>query len=162
MDKLAVSKTALLRSNRSTPANQRKEQQLGMSFGKACHRLRGLILFDLLERSGLNVCHVCGQKINSPSDLSIQHKKPWLYTDTALFWDIDNIAFAHRICNSRDKRPSQFTNTGGAHSRKVGPPGTFWCCGHKSFLPTEEFTSNASNWNGVEDYCRTCRSSGRR
>lgn len=55
MDKLAVSKTALLRSNRSTPANQRKEQQLGMSFGKACHRLRGLILFDLLERSGLNV-----------------------------------------------------------------------------------------------------------
>ena len=37
-------------------------------------------------------------------------KKPWLDEDTRLFWDMGNIAFSHRSCNSSAAR---FNTKGG-------------------------------------------------
>lgn len=81
--------------------NIRRAEQLGMPYGTATGRLRKMILFDLLKRHNENICFKCGESIQKIEDLSIEHKQPWENRDTALFWDLDNIAFSHIHCNRR-------------------------------------------------------------
>jgi hypothetical protein len=81
-----------------------KCKQLGMPFGTACNRLRKMVMHDLLRNFGLDRCFKCGLTIESPEDLSLDHKQNWQHVDVALFWDLSNIAFSHRICNKTDKR----------------------------------------------------------
>ena len=80
--------------------NKRHSDFLGMAFGTASARLRKMILLDLLKRHKENVCYRCGLTIESRLELSIEHKKPWLGVDAALFWDLNNIAFSHMQCNA--------------------------------------------------------------
>jgi hypothetical protein len=87
--------------------NKRKSDFLGMSFGTATHRLRKMILFDLLKKYDLNKCYLCGKLIDTVRDLSVEHKRKWLGVDVNLFWDMDNIAFAHLSCNSMQNRKEQ-------------------------------------------------------
>lgn len=68
----SVSKTGVEGSTPSAHANARKEKQLGMSFGKACHRLRKMVMFHLLVRLGENVCFRCGEIILSLDELSLE------------------------------------------------------------------------------------------
>lgn len=79
----------------------KRTKQLGMPLGTASNRLRKLLLFTLAQRQQLNVCHRCQQPIVTVDDLSIEHKQPWLDSDTPreLFFDISNIAFSHLKCN---------------------------------------------------------------
>jgi hypothetical protein len=79
--------------------SEKKEQQLGMSLGKATRKLDRIILFSLIKKLGLDDCFRCGKKIESVRDLSIDHKKAWLDVDHALYWDEKNIAFSHYSCN---------------------------------------------------------------
>lgn len=79
--------------------NKRKSAQLGMPFGTAHNQLCRIVLFDLLKRHGENFCFRCGKEIREVSQLSIEHKKAWQNHDTALFWDVNNIAFSHLSCN---------------------------------------------------------------
>jgi hypothetical protein len=134
----------------------RKEEQLGMSFGSACNRLRNSIMFDLVCSAGRNICFRCGQRIVSASDLSIDHKEPWLGVDVCLFWNLNNIAFSHRSCNT-DARRRSGNPEGGRINRKIGPKGTAWCAGHKDFVSLDMFSNNKRNWNDVETYCKDCR-----
>lgn len=83
----------------SQNVNVRKAKQLGMPVGTASNQLRKMVLFDLLKRHGENVCFRCGQEIETPDDLSIDHKTPWLDNDASLFWDLSNVAFSHSKCN---------------------------------------------------------------
>ncbi len=83
-----------------TDWNKRKAEQLGIPFGTATNRLRKMVLFRLLQRLDEDVCSRCGKRIMGADDLSMEHKKPWLGKDTALFWDIDNVSFSHLSCNS--------------------------------------------------------------
>lgn len=87
--------------------NEKKNQQLGMSYGKASHQLRKFILFDLLCSLNKNVCYQCGKKILHVNQLSIEHKIPWLDSQNPveLFFDLNNIAFSHLSCNSQASRP---------------------------------------------------------
>lgn len=78
----------------------KKDEQLGMPFGTANARLRKMILFNLLKKHGENVCFRCDTHIYTAAELSIEHKEPWLDVDVALFWDVENIAWAHLSCNS--------------------------------------------------------------
>lgn len=87
-------------------ANEAKTRQLGMPIGTAANRLRKMVLFDVLQRHGENMCVRCGAGIESVDDLSIEHLKSWLYGDTALFWSMDNIAFSHLSCNAGHPRSS--------------------------------------------------------
>lgn len=80
--------------------SKKKAEQLGMPIGTAHGRLRKLVLFDLLKRHDENFCFHCGMEIENASELSIEHKIPWLDNSVELFWDMENIAFSHLSCNS--------------------------------------------------------------
>ena len=90
-------------------SNKVKGIQLGISFGAASNRLRKLILFNLLKKHNENYCYRCNKKINNSNELSIEHKKPWLYSKNPveLFFDIENIAFSHLKCNIVNRRCQQ-------------------------------------------------------
>ena len=88
-------------------ANEEKSRQLGMPFGTANNRLRKLIIFNLLKRHSENICFRCGKVIETIDDLSIEHKKPWMHANIALFWDMENIAFSHMHCNISIARHSK-------------------------------------------------------
>ena len=61
-------------------------------------------------RFNLNKCYQCGNTIDKVEELSIEHKTPWLDSDTPkeLFFNLENIAFSHLSCNCRARR----SNTG--------------------------------------------------
>lgn len=79
-----------------------KSSQLGINFSTASNRLRRNVMFHLLCKTGENTCHRCGKKIEIVDDLSIDHKQDWMYAKNAkeLFYDIDNIAYSHKRCNT--------------------------------------------------------------
>ena len=83
--------------------NSKRDEQLGMSFGMASSRLRKSVLFMLMKKCDMDECYQCGKLIDSIDDLSIEHKTPWLDSDNPrnLFFDINNIAFSHLVCNRR-------------------------------------------------------------
>jgi hypothetical protein len=81
-----------------------RKQQLGMPHGTAMNRLKRLILFNLCQKLNLNYCYRCGKEINASRDLTIDHKINWLNNDVTLFWDLENIAFSHALCNNRYQR----------------------------------------------------------
>jgi HNH endonuclease len=83
-----------------------KEQQLGMSFGKACHRLRRDLMFSLIQETGKDFCFRCGNKIENSSDFSMDHKEAWLHSENpkVVFFSIPNIAFSHKSCNTNARR----------------------------------------------------------
>jgi len=80
--------------------------QLGMPQGTASHRLRKMILFQLLQVTGLDTCYQCKKTIKTVEELSIDHKVPWLDSKNPreLFFDLDNIAFSHLKCNQLASR----------------------------------------------------------
>lgn len=82
--------------------NEKRAQLLGMPWGTAQNKLRKMVMFQLLRRHGEDVCYRCNEKIGSVAELSIEHKEPWQSSadPVALFWDLANIAFSHRMCNT--------------------------------------------------------------
>lgn len=71
-----------------------------MDKGTATHRLRKIIMFELVKKAGMDRCHRCKLLITDIDEFSIEHIEPWLWKDVDLFWDINNIAFSHLKCNS--------------------------------------------------------------
>jgi hypothetical protein len=86
-----------------------KNEQLGMSFGKASNRLKKNLLFSLAVRLNLHLCFQCGEEIRSPEEMSVEHKQPWLNSENPveLFFSLDNIAFSHLKCNVAAARPAK-------------------------------------------------------
>jgi hypothetical protein len=128
-------------------SNTRKSAQLGMPFGTAANRLRKMVFFNLLQKYGEDLCFKCGVKIATVEELSLEHKRPWEGRDTALFWDLSNIAFSHLRCN----RPSR---TAGQALRKVGGDGMSWCTIHQEFHHISNFQPDKNRWNGLRNECR--------
>ena len=89
-----------------TKGNQKKAEQLGMPFGTANAKLKKSLLFQFIHQTGRGKCFQCGKLIQDITDLSIDHKEPWLDSDdpVSLFFDLDNIAFSHLSCNSAASR----------------------------------------------------------
>ena len=109
-----------------TNGNKKKTIQLGMSNGKAQHRLRKMIMFKLIQKLRLDVCYQCGGKIAYIDDLSIEHKVPWLDSDNPkkFFFDLDNIAFSHLKCNVSAVRP-EYNNLAYGHIKKHPSSGAY-------------------------------------
>lgn len=80
---------------------ERKHLLLGMKHGTACHRLRTMILFDLVVKASRDHCFRCGKRIEDIESLSIEHKDAWQQhpNPRLAFFDLENIAFSHRKCN---------------------------------------------------------------
>ncbi len=76
---------------------------LGESNSVVRNRLSRIIQFDMLQRFNLDTCYRCGRKIERVEELSVEHKQPWRSAadPKASFFDLDNVAWSHRRCNSR-------------------------------------------------------------
>lgn len=139
--------------------SQKKNDQLGMPFGTANARLKKNILFSLLVRLNDNVCFQCGKVIDTVEELSIEHKKPWLDSSPELFWDLNNIAFSHLSCNIR---AGDYTRRGfqkGHISRlNKAADGYSICQTCRQEKPLDEFHKDKSNYYGVAQDCKICRS----
>lgn len=79
---------------------------LGMNHGQADNKLRKLILHDLIKTLHRDICFRCGEKIENPNELSIDHKVPWAYSKNPkeTFYDLENISFSHFKCNSISRK----------------------------------------------------------
>jgi hypothetical protein len=79
------------------------KEQLGVTQGTAQFRLQRMLIFDFLQRLGLDTCFRCGNPL-SKDDFDLDHKEPWLNVDPALYWDLKNVGFSHHSCNSSAHR----------------------------------------------------------
>ena len=81
--------------------NWRKSKQLDQPYGTACNRLRKMLLFDCVQKLGLDTCYQCGSKIEHIADFSVEHKQAWQEQDDpkSFFFDLQNVAFSHLSCN---------------------------------------------------------------
>src|SRR5208337_3123813 len=122
--------------------------QLGMSVGSATHKLTRRLLFGYIQRNHEDTCYRCGLKIETFETFSIEHKEPWLHAGAALFWDLSNIAFSHKVCNISAARH--------VGKRIIGPEGTSWCSAHRQFLPIGAFSKNRTTWIGLHRTCKEC------
>ncbi len=127
----------------SKESNRNKDKQLKMSHGTAANRLRKMILFKLIQQLTLDSCFQCGKIISDITNLSIEHKIPWLNSSDpiGLFFDLDNIAFSHLKCN----------NIAGKRSNKghISPHGTTTRYNHQACRCekcTKANTQHSSDW----------------
>lgn len=88
--------------------SDKKSEQVGMSISKAAHRLKKLIMFDLVKKLSQNKCYRCREAIDKVEEFSIDHIIPYLDSENPkeLFFDLDNIAFSHLSCNFKAARKS--------------------------------------------------------
>lgn len=89
-----------------------KKDLLGLDPGTASNRLVKNLLFDYVVKAGY-VCFRCGLPLTRDT-FSIEHKEPWMIATNPLdaFFDLDNIAYSHKLCNSlaaRRKLPKHGT-----------------------------------------------------
>lgn len=87
---------------------QEKHKQLGMNPSTASGRLLKDLLFKYAVASG-EKCFRCNEELTRET-FSIEHKIPWLHSENPveLFFDLDNIAFSHLLCNIGNRRPSKY------------------------------------------------------
>jgi len=138
-------------SNKSN-MNKKKADFLGIPFGTAMGRLRRALMFQLIQQCGRDVCFKCNEKIAHEEEMSIDHKKPWLYVRQELFWDLDNIAFSHRKCNRPDRPNYSF-------GKIEVPDGMSWCSGCQKPRLIKFFGKSNQKYtrNGRRPYCNDCR-----
>lgn len=76
-----------------------------MPFGTAQNRLRQDLFWMLLVETGRTKCCICNEEM-SRDTFSIEHKVAWQDSDEPqeLFFDLNNIDFAHRSCNCRNAK----------------------------------------------------------
>lgn len=100
-------------------SNKEKAKQLGMAYGTASGRLKKMLLYDLVSKTDKIICFRCGKKIDSIDNFSVEHKVPWLHSDNPLelFFDLENIAFSHSICNIRAARREKSEHPSARHYR---------------------------------------------
>jgi hypothetical protein len=100
----------------------KKEQQLGMKIGTASHKLRRAVMFSLLVKLNLDICSRCSEKLQE-NNYSMDHVVDWLDSDKPvdLFFDINNISFSHKLCNSKaGKRPhKKYTSSEEKHEAQI-------------------------------------------
>ena len=119
-----------------------------MNESTARNRLVKLLLFDFVKKTNLDTSYRCGEKIINVGGFSIDHKESWLYNSIDSFWDLDNIAYSHKICNSIEPNKRR---------KKKGPPGASWCYSCERFLPVKGFSKRSSRWNDLARECKKCR-----
>lgn len=128
---------------------KKKAKQLGMNPSTAGGRLRKTIIFNFAQKLNLDICFQCGEKIGSIEEFSIEHKIPWLNSETPvdLFFNLDNIAFSHLSCNCKAARkPNKIDVSDGTQTCRM--------CGIVKEL--EEFGNRKINASGKDTECLEC------
>ena len=67
------------------------------------------LLFRFIKELKLNKCYRCEKEICKVAEFSIDHKNSWLASTNPkeAFFDMENIAFSHRSCNSAAKKQTK-------------------------------------------------------
>ena len=83
--------------------SKQKTLLLGENFSTAANKLRKAIMFSLIQELNRDICHRCTLKIDSISELSIEHIESWQSAEdpSESFYDLKNISFSHLKCNIR-------------------------------------------------------------
>jgi hypothetical protein len=115
-----------------------------MPIGTASARLKKQVMLHLLQRLGEDLCLRCGQRIERAEDLSLDHRNPWLHVDPGLFWDLNNIAFSHKWCNTTDRNAKTI----------ISPEGYAWCSKCQDHLPADQFARHSDTRSGYAFLCR--------
>lgn len=87
----------------------KKKDQLGINPSTAQSKLVRDVLYKYASIAGHMNCYHCNKYIER-IDFSIEHKKPWLDSESPIemFFDLDNIAFSHLLCNIKaGRRPTK-------------------------------------------------------
>lgn len=110
-------------------SNINKVKALGMPFGTANGKLRKSILFHLVQKIELDLCFRCNKIIASIEDFSIEHKIAWMGTNDPVkyFFDIENIAFSHIICNNKAGLKRGSPGHIPPNKRRVKNDAVSWC-----------------------------------
>lgn len=92
-------------SNNYKKLETKAEQQLGIKPRTARHQLNRDITYHLLLETGRNYCLRCSTPLTK-DNWSVEHVKDWLDSENPIdtFFDIKNIAFVCKICNSTYNR----------------------------------------------------------
>jgi hypothetical protein len=100
---------------------EKKSKLLGENYSTACHKLRKIIMFDLVQRANCNICYRCLDKIKTAKELSIEHKEQWSRAEnpSESFYDLNNIAFSHLKCNAKHGRDSVINYAGVRNLPKI-------------------------------------------
>lgn len=111
------------KSNRERSRRNKEKLKilLGQSIDTAWYRLRKKILFDFVQKSNKDICYRCGEKITDIDDFSIEHKIQWAKSENPRenFFDLENIAYSHEICNYRNDGKGRFNVRPDAQRRGV-------------------------------------------
>ena len=86
-------------------SRKRYEEQLGMDLGTAQHQLRKCVLFGLVSETFGTKCFRCSKEMTK-DDFTLDHKIAWRNSAKArkLFWDVENVAWSHLVCNTQASR----------------------------------------------------------
>ncbi len=93
----------------------RYSHQLDMNFSTASNRLIKDLLFDFVTRAGER-CFRCKEELTR-DNFSVDHKSPWRNSDNPveLFFDLNNISYSHRSCNSSVSKRKEATHGGATY-----------------------------------------------
>ena len=136
-------------------ANARKYAKLGMPLGTARNRLVKSLLLHFASKLEMDSCFRCSHKIESTAEFTIEHKRDWLYGDVGDYFDIENIAFSHRGCNSA--AANHGPNSPGKKQRILCAEGNLWCCRCKEEVPEDRFGRDRGRWDGMSRICKSCK-----
>jgi hypothetical protein len=133
----------------TSKGNKNKSDFLGMPHGTARNRLVKRLLFRFISLLKLDTCFVCGKELTLDT-FSIEHKQPWLYESTDLFWDLDNIAFSHKKCNRQRSRRTEICIRG--HRKTLDSKGKSYCreC-NRQFWHDKKYTEKRRERNRLAD-----------
>jgi 5-methylcytosine-specific restriction endonuclease McrA len=104
---------------------EKRDGLLEMGHRKATNILDRMIMLNMAQKLGKDVCFRCGNKIENLKDFSVEHKIPWLDAENPkeTFFDLDNIAFSHLSCNkSAGRRHPGKSGIKGIHYRPEWHP----------------------------------------
>lgn len=132
-------------------ASKRKSDFLGINFSTAGGILKKRIMFMLVQKTGMDNCFKCKKKIETVEELSVEHKEPWYQISVEKFWDLENIAFSHRICNLPHRHQGK--------NQRLSPSGYGYCYICEKFILVDQMTSYVSPYTKKKNtgsYCYSC------
>lgn len=109
-----------------------------MNPSTASGRLIKDLLWNFIVEAGKNKCYKCGQEMNRET-FSVEHKIPWLDSDDPkrLFFDLNNIAYSHLICNIKAARcPHKYEDRNEAYNARKRSARN-WKHKHRVYDPQE-------------------------
>lgn len=134
--------------------NQHVNSQLEEDRRTASHKLSRLITYSLLVETDRHTCCRCNKPLSADT-FSIDHMENWLNSKSPrqLFFDIKNIDFSCKTCNSSHNRGKFGTRNNEAALRAMSEPKT----PRKPLINLEEKEENVqtlTTWQALKSVAR--------